>query len=60
MYVSNDVSFLLSHVQGTIDQATGILVLDTTSKSYTDYYTALHNLANTVDRIQRNVLTSVS
>jgi len=51
---------LNQQIHGTIDQATGVLVLDTTSKSYTDYYTALHNLANTVDRIQRNVLTSIS
>jgi len=51
---------LNQQIQGTVDQASGILVLNTTPKKYTDYYTALHNLANTVDRIQKSVLAGLS
>lgn len=55
------VELILNHqIKGTIDQASGILILDTTSKSYNDFYESLNRLANAVDRIQKNVLLGLS
>jgi len=51
---------LNQQIHGTIDQASGVLLLDTTTKSYNDFYGGLNRLANGVDRIQRNVLSGLS
>jgi len=50
---------LNQQIVGTIDQASGMLLLDTTTKSYNDFYGALNRLATAVDRIQKNVLSGL-
>jgi hypothetical protein len=51
---------LNQQIFGTIDQASGILILDTTTKSYTDFYGSLNKLATAMDRIQKNVLSGLA
>jgi len=50
---------LNSEVRGTIDQASGMLSKPLPPSHYEDYYRPLLNSANTVDRIQRTVLSAL-
>jgi COP9 signalosome complex subunit 2 len=51
---------LNQQLTATIDQASGVLNLDTTTQSYTDYYGNMHLVSLAVDKIQRNVLAGLS
>lgn len=51
---------LNQQIRATIDQASGVLNLDTTTQSYTDFYGAMHLVSIAVDKIQRNVLSGLS
>jgi len=51
---------LNQQIKGTIDQASGVLHLDTTSQSYTEYYGSMSKVSIAVDKIQRSVLAGVS
>jgi COP9 signalosome complex subunit 2 len=51
---------LNQQIDGSIDQATGTLVLANTSRSYADFYGGMNAVATAVERLQRNILVSLS
>jgi len=51
---------LNKQINGTIDQATGTLVLKPPQLTYENFYGNLLHMATHIDKLQRNVLTSIS
>jgi len=51
---------LNQQIQGTINQASGTLVLENLSPSYSNFYGGLNSVANSVDRVQRTVLSGLA
>jgi len=50
---------LNQQIEGTIDQAQGTLLLANVSTQYAAYYGGLNSVANSVDRVQRTVLSGL-
>jgi COP9 signalosome complex subunit 2 len=51
---------LNQQIEGTINQASGTLVLQNLSTSYSNFYGGLNSVANSVDRVQRTVLSGLA
>jgi len=51
---------LNQQIEGTINQASGTLVLQNLSTSYANFYGGLNSVANSVDRVQRTVLSGLA
>lgn len=51
---------LNQQIEGTINQASGTLVLKNVSVSYSNFYGGLNSVANSVDRVQRTVLSGLA